>query len=81
MKTGFEDPISVKSEKPSKKPIAGKDSPWDFRCPSYDERSSCFVRAGTDYGVGKRQSVGTEKPTKSYSVPVGRVETLRIDEV
>lgn len=82
MKSGFKDPTAIKSQKPENLPENGKKSPWDFRCPPYDERSSCFVQAGTNYGIGHRQPVGKEgNPTKPYGVPVGRVETMRIDEV
>jgi len=35
-------------------------SPWDFTCPEYDQRSSVFVEAGTNYGVGKKNPVGHE---------------------
>lgn len=58
MKPKFSDPIVIKKQVPEDKPKDGKNSPWDFRCPKYDERSSCFINAGTDYGVGHRQPVG-----------------------
>lgn len=35
--------------------------PFDFKAPSYDNRSSCSMAAGNDYGVGYNQSVGTRK--------------------
>lgn len=35
-------------------------SPWDFSCPDYDQRSSCYIHVGQDYGVGKNQPVGTK---------------------
>lgn len=78
MKTGFKDRTEPKNQKPEYKPKDGKNSPWDFRAPQYDERSSCFIKAGTNYGVGVAQPVGTEKPTKGYAVPTGRVETLSL---
>lgn len=34
---------------------------WGFEAPKYDERSSCYVSAGSDHGVGKRQPVGKSK--------------------
>lgn len=58
MKKAFSDPARIKSQKPQDKPVDGKNSPWDFRCPQYDQRSSCFVNAGTDYGTGFKQPVG-----------------------
>jgi hypothetical protein len=50
MKTGFKDP--------DKKPEGKKKQLFDYHKPPYDERSSCYVRAGTNYGVGLRQPVG-----------------------
>ena len=80
MKSGFKDPTAIKKQDPKDKPVDGKKTPWDYRCPQYDQRSSCFVNAGTHYGVGQRQPVGTEKRTDKFAIPVGRVETMRIDE-
>lgn len=81
-KTGFSDPAAIKNQKPEDKPKDGKNTPWDFRCPQYDERSSCFVNAGTNYGVAKNQPVGHEdNPKDRVSVlPFGRVNTLKTDE-
>ncbi len=42
---------------------------WNFDQPSYDERSSCFINAGTEQGVGKRQPVGTEKQSNKQAIP------------
>ncbi len=82
MKSGFSDPIAIKKQNPQDKPKEGKNSPWDFRCPQYDERSSCFVNAGTHYGVGHNQPVGhKDKPKERVDVlPMGRVKTMAIDE-
>ncbi len=80
MKTGFNDPIEAKS-KPMETPAGYNDpkSPWDFRCPNYDERSSCFVKAGSDYGVGHRNPVGSKDHKKEDSViPKGRVNTMKV---
>ena len=75
-KSGFKDPIAVKEGKKLK-------SPWDFTCPDYDERSSCYVNAGSHYGVGHRQPVGHSANPKSTSpvLPKGRVNTMEVDEV
>lgn len=83
MKSGFKDPIAVKNQNPQDKPKDGKNSPWDFRCPQYDQRSSCFVNAGTHYGVGHRQPVGHvgNPKTKVSILPFGRVDTMEVDEV
>ncbi len=80
MKSGFKDPIAIKNHKPEDKPVDGKNSPWDFRCPQYDQRSSCFVNAGTHYGVGHNQPVGTKEYRNDGTIPMGRVNTMRIDE-
>jgi len=71
MDTGFNDPIKAKNSKKSVK------NPWDFKCPDYDQRSSCYVNAGTDYGVGKNQPVGHAGNPSSSGVPMGKVNTLK----
>lgn len=66
MKKPFSDPIAIKGQNPKDKPIDGKNSPWDFTCPQYDQRSSDYVKAGTYYGVGHNQPIGhagNAKPT------------------
>lgn len=78
MKTGFKDRTAIKDQKPKDKPVDGNNSPWDFRCPQYDQRSSCFVSAGTYYGKGVTQPVGKEKQTSFDTVPTGRVDTLKV---
>ena len=81
MKTGFKNRNAPKEHKPTESPINGNKSPWDFRCPDYDERTSCFVSAGTHYGVGFAQPIGKEgNPSKGSAIPKGRVNTMRIDE-
>lgn len=75
MKTGFKDPIAAKEGKKMK-------SPWDFSAPAYDERSSCYVNAGSHYGVGHRQPVGHKGNAKERAdtLPMGRVNTMNIQE-
>lgn len=82
-KSGFADPARIQHQRPEDKPEDGKNSPWDFRCPQYDQRSSNFVNAGTVYGVGLRQPVGHQgNPKENVDVlPKGRVHTTRVDEV
>jgi hypothetical protein len=76
MKSGFSDPIKVKEGKKMK-------SPWNFDAPQYDERSSCYVNAGSHYGVGHRQPVGHEGNPKTTSpvLPKGRANPMEVDEV
>jgi hypothetical protein len=80
--SGFHDPARIKEQREIDKPKDGKKSPWDFRCPQYDQRSSCFVNAGTHYGVGLRQPVGHEGiPEQNVQVlPRGKVNTMKVDE-
>lgn len=60
----FKNPIAPRDQKPKDKPVDGKNSPWDYTCPQYDQRSSVFVKTGTDYGTG-------------FNVPVGNKEAPR----
>jgi len=84
MKSGFADPDRIKSKDPACKPEDGKNSPWDFRCPEYDQRTSSFIHAGTRYGVGINQPIGhKDKPKSKVDVlPLDHrnVTTMRIDE-
>ena len=84
-KSGFQDPLEVKSKNMIQEfePKDGVNSPWDFRCPPYDQRHSNFVKAGTSYGVGVKQPVGHDGSPKHRveRLPYGRVETMRVDEV
>jgi hypothetical protein len=80
--SGFKAPLGLKKEegiKPQEKNIG-----FDFTCPEYDERTSCFINAGTHYGVGYRQPVGHTDGAK-MDVPVlprtrKSVHTQKIDE-
>lgn len=82
MKSGFSDPVAIKSQRPNDKPIDGKNSPWDFRCPEYDQRTGPFVSVGTNYGVGHNQPVGREGNPKQRvaTMPFGRVNTMKVNE-
>jgi len=73
MKTGFKDRTEVPSGKKVK-------DPWNFDQPVYDERTACYTRAGTNYGVGVAQPVGKFK-AEGYAVPIGRVNTMKTDYV
>ena len=80
--SGFSDPLKIKNQRPKDQPKDGKNSPWDFRCPQYDQRSSNFVQAGTNYGVGHRNPVGHNGEAKREvpTLPRGKVSTMIIDE-
>lgn len=79
----FADPIGIKEQNAKDKPIDSIQSPWDFRCPQYDQRSSNFVNAGTHYGVGHRQPVGHDGDPKQVVdvLPEGRKNTLQNDDL
>lgn len=83
MKTGFKEPNAIKNQKPKDQPVDGKNSPWDYRCPQYDERSSCYINAGTHYGVGINQPVGHAGNPKMRvdTMPFGRVKTMKDDDL
>lgn len=74
MKKGFKDTLQEKKGKTIK-------SPWDFECPPYDERSSCFLNAGTNHGVGKTQNIGKFSAKSGGVIPFGRPSTLKTDEI
>jgi len=82
MKSSFSDPAAIKSQKPQDKPKDGKGSPWNFECPQYDQRSSSFVNAGTHYGSGINQPVGTQGNPKQHvpCLPFGKVKTMENGE-
>lgn len=42
----------------------------EFRAPSYDNRTSCSVSAGDEYGVGFKTPVGKEKASNIDSGPI-----------
>ena len=81
-KSGFADPIRMKEQNPKDKPVDGINSPWDFRCPQYDQRSSNFVNAGTHYGVGIKQPIGHKGNPKQVVdvLPQSRINTLQDDD-
>jgi len=82
-KSGFKDPIDIREQREINKPQDARNSPWDFRCPQYDQRTSSFINAGTHYGIGRNQPIGhTGNPATSAStLPKGKVNTMRMDEV
>lgn len=82
-KSGFADPSRIKAQNKECQPEDGVKSPWDFRCPQYDQRSSNFVNAGTHYGVGINQPVGHKgNPARTVDVlPRSRVDTMQVDDL
>jgi hypothetical protein len=82
-KNGFEDPARIKEQNEKCEPKDGVKSPWDFRCPQYDQRSSSFINAGTHYGVGIIQPIGHEGNPKSVvaALPRTRMNTTQDDDL
>lgn len=82
-KSGFADPDRIKEQNPQDKPEDGIKSPWDFRCPQYDQRSSNFINAGTHYGIGMKQPIGHKDDPKQYVdvLPQTRVNTTQDDDL
>lgn len=81
-KSGFSDPNRIKDQNPTDHPIDGMRSPFDFRCPQYDQRSSNFINAGTHYGVGINQPIGHKGNPKQVVdvLPQTRHNTLQDDD-
>lgn len=67
----FKNPISPK--KGTKEPK----NPWNFEAPKYDDRN--LLSAGTNYGSGFLNPVGTEKVSTNSPVPMG-CRRVDIDE-
>ncbi len=44
--------------------------PWDFKSPTYDNRTSCSMDGGDTYGVGKTQPVGSHNASGLESGPI-----------
>jgi hypothetical protein len=74
MAKNFKNIIEDKTDKTIK-------SPWDFTCPDYDERTSCYVNAGAHHGIGHRQPVGSKTHSMKGAVPVGKGMGMTVDEV
>ncbi len=65
MKKGFKETNAIKRQVPEDKPKDGKiNLGLDYRCPQYDQRSSGFQMAGTDYGTGINQPIGHKGEAK-----------------
>jgi hypothetical protein len=73
----FKNPIAPRSKNEKKR------SPWDFRCPPYDERTSCYVNAGSHFGIGFNNPVGhTSRPKERVNtMPFGRRDTMQTSYV
>lgn len=72
----FKDPIAIKEGKRIK-------SPWNFNCPPYDERTSCYVDAGSHYGIGHKNPIGYTGDPKMRveTLPFNKREGMKVDEV
>lgn len=43
---------------------------WSYKAPSYDNRTSCSMAAGDNYGIGFRCPTGSEKVSPYESGPI-----------
>ena len=69
--THFKDRIAIKEKKDGVKPFS-------FEAPHYDKRSSHYMKAGDNYGVGHKNPVGSLEQSKKDVIPKGRVKTLAL---
>lgn len=69
----FHDPIAPKKKEDGKKP-------WSFKAPSYDNRSSCSISAGDDYGIGFKTPVGSMSTSGKSPIPMKPMR-MKADEV
>lgn len=44
--------------------------PFEFKAPTYDNRTSCSISAGNDYGIGFKTPVGSFKPRNIDQGPI-----------
>lgn len=44
--------------------------PFEFKAPTYDNRTSCSISAGNDYGVGFNQPIGGYHASSLASGPI-----------
>lgn len=59
----LKDPLAVKAKHDG-------DYPFEFKAPSYDNRTSCSMSAGDDYGVGHRTPEGSFKARSIKDGPI-----------
>lgn len=76
MKPRFADPVD-------KQEFKHKESLWDYSQPKYDNRSSCFINAGSHLGLGKTNPVGHEGEPRQRvpTLPYGTHEVMETSYV
>lgn len=81
--SGFAAPDRIKEQSPKDVPVNSINSPWDFSCPQYDQRSGNFVNAGSHYGTAIKQPVGHfGNPRQTVAtLPQSRVNTTQVDDL
>jgi len=60
----LKDPIAVKIRQNETQ------KEWSYDAPSYDNRTSCSISAGDDYGSGHRNPIGSKQSTPMKSGPI-----------
>lgn len=63
MKKPFHDPITPRQKEDGH-------YPWEFKAPSYDNRTGPNMCAGNHYGVGFRTPVGKKKASSMKEGPI-----------
>lgn len=56
-------------------------NPWNFAQPPYDQRSSCYINAGTNQGIGKTQPIGSKTVSNKLPFPTNTNKGIKVDEV
>lgn len=59
----FHDPIAPKEREDGK-------YPFEFKAPTYDNRTSCSISAGNHYGVGFKTPIGSMQAQGMKSGPI-----------
>lgn len=82
-KARFADNSKIKEQNKKDHPKDGKNNPWDFTCPKYDQRHSSFINAGTHFGLATAQPVGHSGNPKETvpCLPRTRVNTQQIADL
>lgn len=63
-------PIAPRKKDPGQTSRKGPVMPGEFKAPSYDNRTSCSVSAGDDYGSGFRTPLGSHMARSLKDGPI-----------
>jgi len=71
----------IKTDNAKEKGTKSAGHGWTFDCPTYDNRSSNSINAGTHLGVGQAQPIGKLEAGTHCAIPYGRMNTQKVDQV